>query len=167
MRPPPVRLRRRCAQHRTPAAPRPHTPYHATPRHVHRPSAAVHTDATDPNHWFGFDILFGFIHSFRMPVFFVMAGFFAALLVDKRGLRGTLRNRAATLWPYQGGQVHEGFIYFKPHLPSLLYYGWSWPQSRSGCGLQPVRPQSASDKTHAAALAKALIHWASIARRHQ
>ncbi len=190
---------------------------------------------TDPNNWFGFDILFGFIHSFRMPVFFVLAGFFASLLVDKRGLRGTLRNRAAriaaplalalitilpptgllhidfmlsarfgthtliperaavealvaeltakgmpvqpalghlwflyylclfylllpacralarieafhqqvrrwlntpslvtacalvtaaTLWPYQGGQVHEGFIYFTPHLPSLLYYGW-------------------------------------------
>ena len=190
---------------------------------------------SDPNNWFGFDILFGFIHSFRMPVFFVMAGFFASLLVDKRGLRGTLGNRAAriaaplalaiftilpltallhidfmlsarfgthtliperplvaalaaelaakgmpvqpmlahlwflyylcffylllpacralvrieafnqrirrwlntpwlvtacvlvtaaTLWPYQGGQVHEGFIYFKPHLPSLLYYGW-------------------------------------------
>jgi peptidoglycan/LPS O-acetylase OafA/YrhL len=30
---------------------------------------------------------------------------------------------AATLWPYRGGQVHEGFIFLKPHVPSLLYYG--------------------------------------------
>lgn len=30
---------------------------------------------------------------------------------------------AATLWPFQGGQVHEGFLFFKPHAPSLLYYG--------------------------------------------
>ena len=30
---------------------------------------------------------------------------------------------AGTLWPFHGGQVHEGFIYFKPHLPSLIYYG--------------------------------------------
>jgi len=183
-----------------------------------------------------FDVVFAFIHAFRMPLFFVLAGFFAALLVEKRGVAGTLRNRAArilgplaagivtilpvtallfldfmlaarfgtrellpdhaamgalreeieargvptgrpallhlwflyylcffylllpllrmlarrippgpprdggllaspalviplslctaaTLWPFHGGQVHEGFIYFRPHPPSLLYYG--------------------------------------------
>lgn len=37
-------------------------------------------------------ILFG-IHSFRMQVFFVMSGFFAALLYDRRGLDGMTRNR--------------------------------------------------------------------------
>ena len=31
---------------------------------------------------------------------------------------------AATLWPFRGGQVHEGFIFIKPHLPSLIYYGF-------------------------------------------
>jgi peptidoglycan/LPS O-acetylase OafA/YrhL len=188
-----------------------------------------------------FDVLFALIHSFRMPTFFVLAGFFAALLVEKRGLWGTLRNRAArvlaplvaglftllpltlflfidfalsarygthdlipnvydlqafeqamhakavaggvaageqiplahlwflyylcyfyllipvcralvagslafeprikrclesplmlvafalytslTLWPFHGGQLHEGFMFLKPHLPSLAYYG--------------------------------------------
>ena len=182
------------------------------------------------------DILFHFIHSFRMPTFFVMAGFFAALLIEKCGLVGTWKNRAArilapflvalltilpitglfavsfmvsarygghqlipdsaqvrmlsgdlaaagfpidqpspghlwflyyllyfyllipicrilvnasqrfapgvrkllgsvamlpllglyaavTLWPFHGGQVQEGFLFFKPHLPSLIYYG--------------------------------------------
>jgi glucans biosynthesis protein C len=34
-----------------------------------------------------------FIHSFRMPVFFVMAGFFAALLTARRGPGGLLINR--------------------------------------------------------------------------
>src|SRR5258706_2097483 len=41
------------------------------------------------------DVLFHFIHDFRMPTFFVLAGFFSALLVEKRGLRETYKNRAA------------------------------------------------------------------------
>ena len=195
---------------------------------------------TDANTSLVFDVLFALIHSFRMPVFFVLAGFFAALLVEKRGLKGTYKNRAArvlapllagvvtvlpltvlfvidfslsarygthdlvpdpndlqalgqamynkaaalglaggelplahlwflyylcyfylliplcralvaaslpfgdrvkrclgsplmlagfalctsaTLWPFHGGQLHEGFMFLKPHLPSLAYYG--------------------------------------------
>lgn len=191
---------------------------------------------TDRNTSFVMDVLFHFIHSFRMPVFFIMAGFFASLLVDKRGTLATLKNRAArilapflvglatvlpltlllvvsfmvsvrfgthemipklqdaraviqetvamhpdakrpspmhlwflyylcyfyllipliewcarharpyaesigrgrglglvvfalafvsalTLWPYRGAQVHEGFLFFEPHVPSLFYYG--------------------------------------------
>lgn len=34
-----------------------------------------------------------FFHLFRMPLFFVVAGFFAALLVQKRGIGGMLKNR--------------------------------------------------------------------------
>lgn len=195
---------------------------------------------TDRNNSVVFDVVFAFIHSFRMPTFFVLAGFFTSLLVEKRGLAGAYKDRArrvlaplaagivtilpvtglllidfwlsarfgthdlipdlkdlttlgqemvakappgtahpdqptlghlwflyylcyfyllipvcrflaghslkiedrlkrwlasplllpvfalytsATLWPYHGGQVHEGFIFFKPHLPSLVYYG--------------------------------------------
>lgn len=33
------------------------------------------------------------------------------------------RYTAATLWPFHGAQLHEGFIHLKPHPPSLLYYG--------------------------------------------
>jgi len=40
-----------------------------------------------------YGLVVAFIHSFRMPVFFVMAGFFAALLRDRRGARGLLINR--------------------------------------------------------------------------
>ena len=190
----------------------------------------------DRNTSYLFDVLFHLIHQFRMPAFFVLAGFFTALLVEKRGLRGTYHNRAsrilapllagaltvvpltawwliafmlsarfgthdlipdldavkqlaaeiaakggtvdepavahlwflyylcqfylliplcqylaaqgvpllrrwqhwpqssllllvltlhtaATLWPFRGGQVHEGYLYLKPHWPSLLYFG--------------------------------------------
>lgn len=39
------------------------------------------------------DLQLLFIHVFRLPMFFVMCGFFAALLVGKRGLAGFWRNR--------------------------------------------------------------------------
>ena len=192
---------------------------------------------TDRNNAYVFDLIFHFIHDFRMPTFFVLAGYFTALLVEKRGVGGTLKNRASrilypflaalvvilpptiilmsdfwlsvrfgthdlipnipqlralgaemaaktgesaerlpighlwflyylcmfylliaplrwliarclrfdaaltralanpltmigfslwtafTLMPFKGGQVHEGFVYFTPHPPSLLYYG--------------------------------------------
>ena len=190
----------------------------------------------DRNNSAVFDVVFALIHSFRMPTFFVVAGFFTALLVERRGVAATYKDRArrvlaplvagavtimpltvlfmvdfllaagfgshrvmpdsdalralerevqaagmpqgqiplvhlwflyylcyfyllipvcrflvgrslkgeawvrrglqsplmlvllslytsATLWPYRGGQVYEGFVFLKPHLPSLIYYG--------------------------------------------
>lgn len=41
-----------------------------------------------------FDIIIAIIHHFRMPVFFVTAGFFSALLFYKKGPRAMLLNRA-------------------------------------------------------------------------
>ena len=41
-----------------------------------------------------FDLLLFFIHLFRMPVFFVAAGFFGALLYERDGAGGFIRNRA-------------------------------------------------------------------------
>lgn len=48
----------------------------------------------DPPGHAGFDILLVVIHLFRMPTFFVMAGFFGALLYYREGTVGFLRNRA-------------------------------------------------------------------------
>lgn len=52
------------------------------------------------------DLVFITIHTFRMPVFFILAAFLAAMLVDKRGYGGMLRNRVrklalpfAMFWP--------------------------------------------------------------------
>lgn len=49
---------------------------------------------TDRNTAYAFDVVLAFIHSFRMPTFFVLAGFFTSLLIEKRGRRGTYTNRA-------------------------------------------------------------------------
>ncbi|MEM8817876.1 MAG: acyltransferase family protein, partial [Pseudomonadota bacterium] len=43
------------------------------------------------------DALAWFSHLFRMPLFFLIAGFFAAYLVGKRGVAGFLRNRAVRI----------------------------------------------------------------------
>lgn len=43
------------------------------------------------------DLLLLFIHAFRMPVFFILAGYFMALLVAKRGARGMLMHRLRRL----------------------------------------------------------------------
>ncbi|MBO6514609.1 MAG: acyltransferase family protein [Phycisphaerales bacterium] len=40
-----------------------------------------------------FDHLFEFIHTFRMPIFFLLSGFFTAMLWRRRGTRGLLRHR--------------------------------------------------------------------------
>ncbi len=39
------------------------------------------------------DLVVAFIHAFRMPVFFILAGFFVALLVERRGYAGMLKHR--------------------------------------------------------------------------
>jgi peptidoglycan/LPS O-acetylase OafA/YrhL len=41
------------------------------------------------------DVVAWFLHAFRMPLFFVVAGFFAALLVARRGMAGLFQNRCA------------------------------------------------------------------------
>jgi glucans biosynthesis protein C len=52
------------------------------------------------------DMLIGFIHSFRMPVFFIVAGFFVAMLLARQGPWGMLKHRLkrlalpfAIFWP--------------------------------------------------------------------
>lgn len=43
------------------------------------------------------DLLVVFVHAFRMPVFFILAGFFVAMLVAKKGVEGMLRQRVRRL----------------------------------------------------------------------
>jgi glucan biosynthesis protein C len=65
-----------------------------------------------------FNLLLAFIHLFRMPVFFVMAGFFAALLYDRDGPAGFVRNRAKRVllplvifWPLVIPLTGLGFMF--------------------------------------------------------
>ena len=41
----------------------------------------------------GFGIVFSTIHGFRMPLFFVMSGFFSAMLLHRRGRRALVKHR--------------------------------------------------------------------------
>lgn len=58
----------------------------------------------DTNNNFVFDIVVGLIHAFRMPVFFVAAGYFGALLFYKKGPKAMLINRVKRiLLPFLAG----------------------------------------------------------------
>lgn len=72
----------------------------------------------DPSTNTVFDILVFFIHLFRMPVFFVVAGFFAAFLYARDGVAGFARNRGgrlliplAVFWTLLFPVITAGFIF--------------------------------------------------------
>nr|WP_314860703.1 acyltransferase family protein [uncultured Undibacterium sp.] len=60
------------------------------------------------------DAFVWFFHLFRMPLFFVVAGFFAALLVQKRGMGAMIKNRFM--------RIILPLIVFWP----LVYFSMSW-----------------------------------------
>ena len=55
------------------------------------------------------DFSVGLIHVFRMPVFYVMAGFFTALLLQRYGLSATLES--SLLWAVVFGGCAAGLAY--------------------------------------------------------
>jgi peptidoglycan/LPS O-acetylase OafA/YrhL len=73
----------------------------------------------DPHPTAAFDWTLGLIHTFRMPVFMAMAGFFGALLWVRRGGRGFAENRIRrVLLP-----LVAGWLAVMP--PSLFMAAWS------------------------------------------
>lgn len=60
------------------------------------------------------DVCIWFLHLFRMPLFFVVAGFFAAMLVAKRGMGGMFRNRLK--------RIALPFVVFLPLVHVALKY---------------------------------------------
>ncbi len=66
---------------------------------------------TNSSMWFGH--FYSFIHLFRMPLFFFVAGFFANLLIQKNGALGFFKNRALRL--------ALPFVLFLPPLLIALY----------------------------------------------
>jgi len=61
--------------------------------------AVMHMQGPSPINWHDpaktqlADLLVAFIHVFRMPVFFIVAGFFVAMLVEQRGPAAMLKHR--------------------------------------------------------------------------
>ena len=74
-----------------------------------------------------------FVHIFRMPAFFVLAGFFAALLWKRYGLNGMLQNRyQRIILPFfsfvaaLGPAIDWGFTFLET---AALGNGWPWTQA--------------------------------------
>lgn len=74
------------------------------------------------NHFFGW--FFFTSHSFRMQLFFVIAGFFARMLIERRGVRGFVSNR----WKRIGLPFLVGWIIIYP----LFFTVWVWGFQESG-----------------------------------
>ncbi|MBE2230850.1 MAG: acyltransferase family protein [Chitinophagaceae bacterium] len=76
-----------------------------------------------------FDYLYFFIHTFRMPLFFLVAGFFCRLLLQKAGVRGFIHRR----WQRIGIPFLFSLVFILPFtvFPFLVYqqipvYGHDW-----------------------------------------
>jgi glucan biosynthesis protein C len=72
----------------------------------------------------GFDALLGFIHGFRMQVFFFMAGFFGHLVWRRLGPRGFLLQRGQRI----GIPLLAGLVVIIPVILLL----WKWADLRTG-----------------------------------
>src|SRR5438067_26354 len=75
----------------------------------------------DVSRSFAFDVLLGLIHGFRMPLFFLLAGFFAHLLWQRSGTRGFLVHRALRV----GLPFAIGMVTIVPAILAL----WRWAQA--------------------------------------
>ena len=75
-------------------------------------------------------ITFFVIHIFRMTTFFVLAGFFARLLIERRGVRGFVRNRSLRIVV----PLVVGWIVFFPMIAAAMWWGMGgqMPQAPQG-----------------------------------
>lgn len=66
---------------------------HAGAAYVTKPIPPTIWPFQDQKKWLGFDLLVLFIHCFRMPLFFLLSGFFARMIHERRGSIGFLKHR--------------------------------------------------------------------------
>jgi len=64
------------------------------------------------------DFVAWFTHLWRMPLFFVISGFFSLLLIQRRGIKGFLKNR--------GMRISVPFIIFVPVTLMLIFSSVGW-----------------------------------------
>ena len=83
------------------------------------------------------DVFVGFVHGFRMPLFFVISGFFTAMLWRRRGLRSLIRHRLRRV----GLPLLVGCFTIIPAVWIGIISGWvisgevTWEQLESGEGV--------------------------------
>jgi glucan biosynthesis protein C len=108
---------------------------HSAASYTARPLGAAwpyHDPQTNP--WF--DLMVFFIHLFRMPVFFVVAGFFGALLCSRDGAGGMARNRLqrvlaplALAWVVLYPLTAAGFVFARGRGATAGAPGWEYMTS--------------------------------------
>src|SRR6185436_2303249 len=72
----------------------------------------------------GVDVFVWICHTFRMPVFFLLAGFFGRMLYEKLGPAGFVRHRAKRLL--------VRFVLTVVPLMPILYVLWRWGMEKAG-----------------------------------
>ena len=83
------------------------------------------------------DVFVGFVHGFRMPLFFIVSGFFTAMLWRRRGLRSLIRHRLRRV----GLPLMIGCFTIIPAVWIGIISGWvisgevTWEQLESGEGV--------------------------------
>jgi peptidoglycan/LPS O-acetylase OafA/YrhL len=109
--------------------------FHVSLLHATYPTTPVTLRDTQTS--LGADVLVGFIHAFRMPVFFILAGFFVCLLAQQRGLLEMLRHRFK--------RIALPFTVFWPVLfpvTSVAYLAYLFRMSDGGWGFELPQAQS-------------------------
>lgn len=116
-----------------------------------RPTWAVH----DASRSTFFDLTVAAIHGFRMQLFFVLAGFFARLVAERRGVGGLLRQRAARI----GLPFFVGMLTLIP----ITLAVWFWACRVTGESLPP-KPSGGFDlpTTHLWFLEYLLVFYAGV-----
>jgi glucan biosynthesis protein C len=78
------------------------------------------------------DFVVRFVHAFTLPTFFILAGFFSAMLYLRRGSQGFARNRAMRIalpfavgWLILHPLVAGGFLFAREAQASSLGEGWA------------------------------------------
>jgi glucan biosynthesis protein C len=74
--------------------------------------------SSDVHNHYVVDVIGNFLHVFRMPLFFVVAGFFASMLIERRGMAKMMKNRAL--------RVGLPFVIFWPLVTLGIVYPLLW-----------------------------------------
>ena len=88
----------------------------------------------------GFDALLGFIHGFRMQVFFLLAGFFGHLVWRRLGTRGFLLQRGQRI----GIPLVAGLVVLIP----IILLLWKWADLRTGSTFMQQQERNATLLTY-------------------
>ena len=92
----------------------------------------------------GIDVVVFWLHTFRMPLFFLIAGFFALMLLEKKGIKGFIKNRSVRIilpffifLPLVFGLIIIAFLWIMEnvqHLPPVIQLSKDMPNRDTSVG---------------------------------